>query len=316
MSIAQGPRKPPDPDKGRDPQPKRGEPFNPWRGVCGFYPPDIVSANTELELTDGQKRLYERGVRWCGRKGYHFYGFKTIAEALGKSLRQVERDMATLEEKGLIAHVRRRRDTNLYRFLWHPIFEVQPTALQEDDLEVPPTADQDSILDPPSTVKKGVLDPPSTSQELCKKKNYVRRTPLPPNGRRDPKQQELPGLCASGDARGETSLAKIPRPGADHEGWFEQWWPAYWRKVAKKAAQAAFKKHVKTPERFAQVMTATRTQTAAMMAREPDKRPHGASWLNGERWTDEPSQPARKGPSKSPSVDELAQSIEAFRRTR
>jgi hypothetical protein len=36
--------------------------------------------------------------------------------------------MANLEAKGLMIHVRRRRQSNLYRFLWHPIFEVQPTA--------------------------------------------------------------------------------------------------------------------------------------------------------------------------------------------
>jgi hypothetical protein len=97
--------------------------------------------------------------------------------------------------------------------------------------------------------------------------------------------------------------------------WFEQWWAIYWRKVARRAAEKAFRAHVKTQERFEQVMAATRVQTPTMSARDPDKRPHGATWINGERWNDEPSLP-RRGPSKSPTVDELAQSIEAFGRTK
>src|SRR5579872_6901039 len=102
-----------------EPRPAIGQPFNPWRGACGFYPPDIVGCNTELELTDGQKRLYERGVRWAGKKGKFWYGFETMAQALGKSVRQIKADMATLEAKGLMDHTRRQRQSNLYRFLWH-----------------------------------------------------------------------------------------------------------------------------------------------------------------------------------------------------
>jgi DNA-binding Lrp family transcriptional regulator len=132
-----------------------GEPFNPWHKACGFYPPDIVAR--QRDLTDGQKRLYERAVRWAGRNGRFWYGFETIAEALGKSVRQVKRDMAELEARGLIGHTRRRYNSNLYIFPWHSIFEVPPTALQEDALEVP-----DSSLEVPDTV---ILKVPPTAQE-------------------------------------------------------------------------------------------------------------------------------------------------------
>jgi hypothetical protein len=37
-----------------------GEPFNPWHKACGFYPPDVVAR--QRNLTDGQKRLYERAL--------------------------------------------------------------------------------------------------------------------------------------------------------------------------------------------------------------------------------------------------------------
>jgi hypothetical protein len=73
----------------------------------------------------------------------------------------------------------------------------------------------------------------------------------------------------------------------DQEVWFSEWWRAYWLRKAKKQARDAFQKHVKTPERFQQVMAATRAQTAEMQEREPSKRPYGSNWLNGERWEDE-----------------------------
>lgn len=136
--------------------------------------------------------------------------------------------------------------------------------------------------------------------------------------RRTPTPTPPPSSCAPDGARvGESAVAKIPQSADGYRPeWFEQWWAIYWRKVAKKAAEKAFRAHVKTGERFQQVMIATRAQTPMMLKRDPEKRPHGATWINGERWNDEPSTPARKGPSKSPTVDELAQSIADFRRTR
>jgi len=75
--------------------------------------------------------------------------------------------------------------------------------------------------------------------------------------------------------------------------WFAEWYAEYWRHVARKPAEQAFKKHVKTGARFEQVMKATRAQKPEMLAREPEKRPHPASWLNAERWTDEPENVAQ-----------------------
>jgi hypothetical protein len=108
-------------------------------------------------LTDGQKRLYERAVRWAGQNGIFWYAFETMAEALGKSVRQIKDDMAVLEARGLIKHIRRRRQSNVYSFLWHPIFDVRSTALQEGNLEV-----QDSFLE---VQDNAVLKVQPTAQE-------------------------------------------------------------------------------------------------------------------------------------------------------
>jgi hypothetical protein len=75
--------------------------------------------------------------------------------------------------------------------------------------------------------------------------------------------------------------------------WFISWWEQYWRKTARAAALRAFGRHIKTQARFDEVLAATKAQSAEMLAREERHRPQGATWLNGERWTDE-AQPAKE----------------------
>jgi len=93
-------------------------------------------------------------VRWAGQNGIFWRGFDSIAEALGKSVRQVKTDVAVLEAKGLIRHTSRRRNSNVYEFLWHALFEVRQTAfqqsgfeVQDSHLEVQPTARESSPLE-------------------------------------------------------------------------------------------------------------------------------------------------------------------------
>jgi hypothetical protein len=71
------------------------------------------------------------------------------------------------------------------------------------------------------------------------------------------------------------------------EEWFEQWWAEYWLHRAKAPARRAFGKQVKTEARLQQVMAATAAQKQEMLSRQPQHRPHGATWLNDQRWQDE-----------------------------
>lgn len=125
-------------DSPRHSAPQPGEPFNPWRGVCGFYAPDCVSRLRQVfilksrhKLTEGHKSLYILLVRRWGREGPCYPAQKTLASELGSSLRQVKAWVADLEAFGLIRYRRRGRGdgghglTNQYTFLWHRIFEVQ-----------------------------------------------------------------------------------------------------------------------------------------------------------------------------------------------
>ncbi len=94
-------------------------------------------------------------------------------------------------------------------------------------------------------------------------------------------------------SQGRTRPARADGLTLEQETWFGVWWPAYWLHKAKKVARRAFAKHVKTAARFEQVMAATRSQAPEMLTREPQHRPHGATWLNGERWADEAAAPVQ-----------------------
>ncbi len=114
--------------------------------------------------------------------------------------------------------------------------------------------------------------------------------------------------CASGDARPSDSPTRERAPmlidglTVEQESWFSDWWAAYWLHKAKKAARRAFAKQVRAEARFQEVMAAMEKQKPEMMSRQPQHRPHGATWLNGERWTDEePRLGAAEPASSSPA---------------
>jgi hypothetical protein len=81
--------------------------------------------------------------------------------------------------------------------------------------------------------------------------------------------------------------------------WFQgQFWPAYPRKVARAAAAKAALK-LRTPELRAAALAGLRAQLPALqqrMAEDPRMVPHPATWLNQERWSDEPDPPAQGRP--------------------
>lgn len=68
--------------------------------------------------------------------------------------------------------------------------------------------------------------------------------------------------------------------------WFEEFWMDYWRKGAKRAALVAYFDRVTTLAQHDEIIEAVQAQLPGMMARPEDKRPQGASWINGERWED------------------------------
>lgn len=80
---------------------------------------------------------------------------------------------------------------------------------------------------------------------------------------------------------------------------FAEFWGEYWRKIARKPAMALYGRLIQTDELHAMVMKALRDQKPGMMVRDPSGRPHATTWLNQERWNDEPEIPAVNGTRKN-----------------
>ena len=71
---------------------------------------------------------------------------------------------------------------------------------------------------------------------------------------------------------------------------FETFWSFYPRKVAKGAARKAFPvalRKIKTEDPFATLCEAVRLFAEATKSADTKFIPHGATWLNGERWEDD-----------------------------
>lgn len=81
--------------------------------------------------------------------------------------------------------------------------------------------------------------------------------------------------CASADAE------------RDIDAEFVAWWEAYPRKRGKGAAFRAFKKAIRSATVDA-LVAAVEEQTPLLMKNGVDFCPYPATWLNAERWLDEP----------------------------
>ena len=84
---------------------------------------------------------------------------------------------------------------------------------------------------------------------------------------------------------------------------FDQWWQQYPRRVAKGAARKAFKRvlaqKLASPD---QLLAGVMRYAAERDGEDPQYTAHGASWLNDERWLDEPKPRHRKPLSTADSM--------------
>jgi hypothetical protein len=73
------------------------------------------------------------------------------------------------------------------------------------------------------------------------------------------------------------------------DGGFAEFWERYPRRIGKAAARKAYEKARKTSQHD-DIMFGLFQQMASLTAREAQYIPHPATWLNQERWNDEPEQ--------------------------
>lgn len=68
---------------------------------------------------------------------------------------------------------------------------------------------------------------------------------------------------------------------------FEDFWACYPRKIGKGNARKAFEKAMKSST-IEEISTGLNSQLDILKSKEQKFIPHAATWLNGERWNDEP----------------------------
>jgi hypothetical protein len=117
-----------------------------------------------------------------------------------------------------------------------------------------------------------------------------------------------PGELFPGSVKATTKAVRTITTEQEH--WSAAFWSEYWLHKGKKAAREAFCKHVQAESRFREIMAAIRAQAPEMLNRQPEHRPHAATWLNGERWMDEAATVAPKLSPGQAAVIEAARRME------
>lgn len=95
--------------------------------------------------------------------------------------------------------------------------------------------------------------------------------------------------CASADAERESEPPAddlAPRRDREREAEFETWWAAYPRKRAKGQAMKAYRAARRKVSADA-LLDTLKAQIPTLTSRGPEYVPYPATWLNGERWSDE-----------------------------
>ena len=89
---------------------------------------------------------------------------------------------------------------------------------------------------------------------------------------------------------------------------FDEFWQRYPRKIGKGAAHKAYAKATRKADHD-DLMFGLSQQLPAMQAKDQQYIPHAATWLNAERWSDEPEQPdsnARRNTGTHTTIDAIA----------
>lgn len=310
-------------------QPATQSTFNPY-GLHSIHVP--LGLLTYRGVSPGAKLLYGRLALFRGRKpdGHCYPDLKTLAKELGRvHVNTVENWFKELVSKGFIERKRRQRQNAECIFLPHPSLLDSQNIVSQDRFDSQNSVDQER-LDSQKTgfrfTKNRLFDSQKSTPD--KEENIQRKHSTKTCASDDahvggahahqdqPAQPaELRPTALDGELNGHAASQLNRRPTgngltAQQKIWFDAWWPLYWLRIDRQRAWEAFQWKVRTQALFDRVMAATRAQTPEMLARDPGKRPYGATWLTGERWEDEPDQPAKLSPrKKSGFIEDVRQVI-------
>jgi hypothetical protein len=206
--------------------------------------------------------------------GSFITSYATAATECSLSVQQIRDAFAHLERTQFATYRRTHR--------WTLVTVVNWAAYQA-------IADEENTVENTNSTRQGTPD-----KEIKKKRTNTCASPGGDARAYDPSPENTTEPIEAGAPlpSGPDPRAAAQDLAAKQEAWFSHWWPAYWLRKAKQAARRAFGKHVRTEERFQEIIAATRAQAPGMLAKEERFRPHGATWLNEQRWEDEPGDTA------------------------
>lgn len=117
---------------------------------------------------------------------------------------------------------------------------------------------------------------------------------------------DAPSTSTSPNIRTKKEEKKEP-----DDGFETRFWPLSWRKVGKEVARKSWKKKATSDAMRDIIIAAAQRDAPVYLAREVELRPHMATWLNQERYNDEPELPFVPIPKKS-RLDQMAEEAEAM----
>lgn len=210
---------------------------------------------------------------------------RSMGERLGASTDTVRRRVRELQTVGAITVTERQRGDGSQASNLYTVHQVPPT---------------------PGTAATGA--PSSAARAASQQREAL-------NQNQEPEPSEPQNT--------DTAAAALPLPlpppepapaKPDKLAGFDEFWQAYPRKIAKGNARKAWPRAVKaagSPEVLRQAADAFAVHVKAE-GTAPQYVPHAASWLNAERWADEPGAPPRqRGPRRPPPTRPIDDDREA-----
>lgn len=137
------------------------------------------------------------------------------------------------------------------------------------------------------------------TQRLKALKGWQTRQLAVANRQSQPQPQPQPQPEKKEDSR--SNGAAKPDLDAEFVNYFWPAWTAPARKIAKGQAREAYRTARRKNVAMETIMAGLKRSISEWRreARAPDKTPHPATWLNGERWEDEPKPSAQPPPARS-----------------
>lgn len=205
----------------------------------------------------------------------------TLARKCRTGESTVRRHIKSLQVMGVLSVAHRLNNSSVYRISLARLRElIDPSESDTPcQIDTPPQGETSQIEHPSQSEQ---CTPPNLSSDPSQSERLsIRDTSVDPPVRIEPDPADGFLLTVDGLAAG----------GVEAE--FEIWWKQWPRKIAKPKALESYRKARKKKIPAELLLSTASQQLAAWraMGRDKDKIPHGATWLNQERWNDEVEKP-------------------------